>query len=293
MDIGLYNTCVLDWDLDALLGWAREEDLAAVELHAGPRYRHLDWQAIADGRENPLVDAQERHGVRVCGLMYGRLGFLTPDPDEPGRSLAYLDTLLAAAARSGVPVVSTFTGRDPARTLDENLEAYAAVMPRVAELAERHQVDVAFENCPMYEFWPPDHNIAVSPAIWREQFRLVPSARLGLELDPSHLVWQGIDVLRVVEEFAGRIKMVQAKDTEVLRDVLRDEGMLTLRWWRHRVPGEGMVDWPSFLAALRRAGYDGAVTIEHEDPVHSGSEERVLEGVRSARDHLRRSLPGA
>ncbi|MFZ0216837.1 MAG: hypothetical protein WAM30_12970, partial [Candidatus Dormiibacterota bacterium] len=81
--LALYNTCVLEWDLDRLLGWAAENGFAAVELHAGPRFTHVDWQAIADGRENPLVTAHERHGVRICGLMYGRLGFLKASPEEP------------------------------------------------------------------------------------------------------------------------------------------------------------------------------------------------------------------
>jgi sugar phosphate isomerase/epimerase len=290
MRIGVYNSCLLDWDLDRTLGWAAANGLAAVEVHAGPRYRHVDWRAVARGGPNPLVEAQSRHGVRICGLMYGALGFLAPDPRRRRAALEELEVLLRAARASEVPVVSTFTGRDPSLTLEQNLEEYARVFPRVAELAERHQVDVAFENCPMYEQWPWVHNIAVSPAIWQEQFRLVPSQRLGLNLDPSHLVWQGIDYVGAVQEFQDRIKLVQAKDTEVLDDVLRTEGMLTLRWWRHRIPGEGLIDWRSFLGALAAVGYDGTVSIEHEDPTRSGPA-AVVEGVLLAKRHLEQALP--
>jgi sugar phosphate isomerase/epimerase len=72
----------------------------------------------------------------------------------------------------------------------------------------------------------------------------------------------------------------------VLADVQRDEGMLSLGWWRHRIPGEGSVDWPAFIRCLRQAGYASVLSIEHEDPLYEGSEERVLEGLARTRAHL-------
>jgi sugar phosphate isomerase/epimerase len=157
---------------------------------------------------------------------------------------------------------------------------------RIADLAERYSVDVAFENCPMFQSWPWVHNIAVSPAMWRQLFEVAASPRVGLNFDPSHLVWQGIDYLAAVDEFRHRIKIVQAKDTEVLNNVQREAGMLSLRWWRHRIPGEGSIDWPAFVDRLRQAGYDSVLSIEHEDPLYEGSEERVLEGLSRTRAHL-------
>jgi sugar phosphate isomerase/epimerase len=286
MRLGLYNSCLLEWEPERLLGWAAANGFSAVELHAGPRYRHVDWRAVADGRTGPLLEAQERHGVRICGLMYGALGFLSPDPVQREQAVADVEILLRAARRSGIALVSTFTGRDPALTLEQNLEAFGEVFPRVADLAERHGIDLAFENCPMFQVWPWIHNIAISPALWRRMFELVPSPRLGLNLDPSHLVWQGVDWRPALTEFRDRLKLVQAKDTEVLPEVKRDEGILTPRWWRHRIPGEGMIDWRAFLSAVRAAGYDGIVSVEHEDPRYEGSEDRVLEGVLKASAHL-------
>src|SRR6266496_963291 len=99
MRLGLYNSCLLDWDLDRLFGWAAEQGYAALELHGGPRFRHVDWDSVADGRENPLVDAQVRYPVRVCGLMYGPLNFLSPDPGERDTAFARLEVLLKAARR--------------------------------------------------------------------------------------------------------------------------------------------------------------------------------------------------
>lgn len=81
---------------------------------------------------------------------------------------------------------------------------------------------------------------------------------------------------------------MQAKDTEVLPHVLQRVGVRGEGWWRHRVPGLGDVDFGKFLSALQDHGYDGVVSIEHEDPIWHGSEERVIRGLELGRDHLRR-----
>ena len=286
MEIGFYNSCLLDWDLDKTFGWARENGFAGVELHGGPRYAYVPWKEIASGKSNPLADVQERYELPVTGIMYGGMHFLSPEEKKREGAFNHLEMLLGVAARSEIGLVSIFTGRDPLKTLEENLETYSEVFPVVAELADRYEVDLAFENCPMYEFWPPVHNIAVSPVIWAEMFERVPSRRFGLNLDPSHLVWQGIDYAQAALDFKDRIWLAQAKDTEVLDRVLREEGMLTLRWWRHRVPGQGDVCWDKFVSALHEAGYEGVLSIEHEDPVWSGSIEKVTRGLLSSRDHL-------
>lgn len=286
MEIGFYNSCLLDWDLDKTFDWAHENGFSGVELHGGPRYAHVHWQEIASGKSNPLVEVQERYELPVTGIMYGGMHFLSPDEREREEAFEHLEMLLAAAARSEIGLVSIFTGRDPLKTLEENLETYTEVFPAVAGLVDEYEVDLAFENCPMYEFWPPVHNIAVSPVIWTEMFERVPSPRFGLNLDPSHLVWQGIDYAQAALDFKDRICLAQAKDTEVLDGVLREEGMLTLRWWRHRVPGQGDVRWDKFVSALHEAGYEGVLSIEHEDPVWTGSDEKVTRGLLSSRDHL-------
>ena len=72
----------------------------------------------------------------------------------------------------------------------------------------------------------------------------------------------------------------------MLNDVRHDEAMLSLRWWRHRIPGEGSIDWPAFISRLRQAGYDSVISIEHEDPLYEGTDDRVLEGLSKTRAHL-------
>jgi sugar phosphate isomerase/epimerase len=101
----------------------------------------------------------------------------------------------------------------------------------------------------------------------------------------------------VASAYAGRILHVQAKDVEidppgrnrfgVFGNALdRDRNPWESGWWRYRIPGLGQVDWTTLVATLSAAGYDGVVSVEHEDPVWSGSADQVRQGLVLARETL-------
>ena len=287
MKIGFYHSCFANWDLEKTFDWAKANGFFGIELHGGVRYKFINWKEQAEGKDTAgFGRLQEKYGIPIIGIMHGAIPYLSPDPEKRKEAVETIEMLIKAAAHSGIKVVSTFTGRDPMKTVEENLSLFEEVFPKIAEIAEKHNVTLAFENCPMYEFWPPVYNIAVSPYLWRELFNRVPSKALGLNIDPSHLVWQGIDYVQAVHDFKDRIVLAQAKDTEVLPNVLRTEGMLTMKWWRHRIPGQGDVDWNKFVTALHEIGYDGVLSIEHEDPIWTGSDEKVEKGLLLAKRHL-------
>ena len=58
-------------------------------------------------------------------------------------------------------------------------------------------------------------------------------------------------------------------------------------WWRYRVPGRGQVDWPRVVDRLYEAGFDGVLSVEHEDPLWGGTEPKVLQGLTIAQQTLR------
>jgi sugar phosphate isomerase/epimerase len=120
-------------------------------------------------------------------------------------------------------------------------------------------------------------------------FETVPDDNFGLNLDPSHLVWQFIDYVRVVRDFAPRILHVHAKDMEVDAEGLYEHGVMSLGvgWQVPRLPGLGEVRWDRFVAALYRAGYDWVISVEHEDRSFEGSLELVQRGFIVARNALR------
>ena len=216
------------------------------------------------------------------------------DPDTDARQAVndHLKRVIEAAQQLEVAVVGTFVGRDQHRSVNDNLEDFARVWPPLVRFARDHGVKVAIENCPMLfsaDEWPGGRNLAYSPAIWRRMFEIVPDDNFGLNLDPSHLVWQFIDYVRAVRDFAPRIFHVHAKDMEIDRDGLFEHGVMSLGmgWQVPRLPGLGEVRWDRFISALYAAGYDWVVSIEHEDRNFEGNVELVQRGFVVARNALR------
>ena len=115
--------------------------------------------------------------------------------------------------------------------------------------------------------WPSGKNLAYSPAIWRRMFSEIPSKSFGLNLDPSHLLWQQIDYVRPVYEFTDRIFHVHIKDAKVRKDRLDEVGILAtpLEFHTPKLPGLGDVHWGRFISALTDVGYSGPACIEVED----------------------------
>ncbi len=102
---------------------------------------------------------------------------------------------------------------------------------------------------------------------------------IGINLDPSHFWWQGVDPLAIVEAHGDAIGFAHGKDTLLHPERIRLNGLLDARYpidpetasWHFAAVGGGrpLEEWWDLLAALRGAGYDGVVSIEHEDPTLS------------------------
>jgi sugar phosphate isomerase/epimerase len=113
-------------------------------------------------------------------------------------------------------------------------------------------------------------------------FESVPNENVGLNYDPSHLLWQGCDYHAPVEMFASRIFHTHAKDTDVNDRVLRRVGNQNGGWWRYCIPGYGRIDWGCYVATLRRMGVNNVLSIEHEDGA-LGREEGFVRGLNYLR----------
>jgi sugar phosphate isomerase/epimerase len=236
-------------------------------------------------------DVLDRNGLEMSALAYYPNN-LHPDPGERRAANAHLRKVIDAAAKLDVPVVGTFVGRDPARSVPDNFREFRKVWPRLVAHAESRGVKIAIENCPMifsWDEWPGGTNLASTPAIWDEMFSVVDSPSFGLNLDPSHLVWLMIDAERAVRDYADKLFHVHAKDLEIDRDGLYRHGTASLGmgWQVPRLPGLGEVRWDRFVAALYRSGYDHVISIEHEDRSFEATEELVKRGFLLARDTLR------
>ena len=124
-----------------------------------------------------------------------------------------------------------------------------------------------------------------------------PGDAVGVNFDPSHLFWQGMDPLACVRALGGAIFHVHAKDTGFQADLLALNGVLETipgdrhaeRSWIFRSVGAGhpVAFWRELVGALHEAGYDGALSIEHEDPLLS-REEGLAFAVATLREALAR-----
>ncbi|MGH2816401.1 MAG: sugar phosphate isomerase/epimerase family protein, partial [Actinomycetota bacterium] len=226
MKLGLLTAAFPDTPLTEVADWAAANGFEALEVACWPRgegaarryagVSHIDVAGLSDAQAKELVDDLAGRGIQISGLGYYP-NPLHPDPAVRAEAVAHLRVLIAGAARMGVPVVNTFVGADATRPLAENIQAARGFLPDLVAFARDHGVKLAIENCPMIfsqNEWPGGHNLFYAPATWREIFGWFDDDTLGLNLDPSHLVWQMIDLERVVREFGSRLHHVHAKDLE-------------------------------------------------------------------------------
>jgi sugar phosphate isomerase/epimerase len=116
-----------------------------------------------------------------------------------------------------------------------------------------------------------------------------------LNFDPSHLYWLGIDPIQALKDYSEKIFHAHAKDTEIIPEGEYRYGIAGKQidpepwksgWWRYRIPGLGEIDWNIFISTLQEYGYDQFLSIEHEDPVWEGSEEKIKAGLKLGYKHL-------
>jgi sugar phosphate isomerase/epimerase len=301
MKLGLMTAALGGMELDALAAWASAEGFQTLEIASWPRVTgdnrryagvsHIDVDALDDAAVAAIRRQVDGRGLEISSLAYYPNN-LDPDPAVRSAAHEHLRKVIVAAERLDVGLVGTFIGRDQARSVKDNLVEVEKYWPDLVRFAGQHGVTIVIENCPMIfsgDEWPGGKNLAYSPAIWRRLFEIVDADNFGLNLDPSHLYWQFIDYERVVREFGSRIHHVHAKDMEIDRDGLFENGVMSagVGWQIPRLPGLGEIRWDRFIAALYSVGYNGAISIEHEDRSFEGEEELVKRGFLLARDVLR------
>ena len=296
--------------LTAILdGWTYEE---AVDIAAGQGFQCLEvacWPAGKAERRYAGVshidaervledDAYAKHvtdyiagkGMHISSLAYYPN---TMDPDAAKRTAAidHLKALIRASAKLGVNMVSTFIGRDQAKSEEENLRLFQQIWPPIIKLAEEQGVKVAIENCPMLfgeDQWPGGQNLMRSPALYRKLFDLIPSPNFGLNFDPSHYVWQQMDYVKTIYDFKDRIFHVHFKDIKLYPEKLAECGVMAypLDYMSPKLPGLGDVDWAAFISALNDIRYSGDAVIEVEDKAFEDSREDILKSIALSKRYL-------
>jgi len=272
VEIGLLTAPFGSKSLQWIAGFARANGFQALEVVAGPGSKHLDTNGMTAARAGQIKRLMADSGLRLSSLAYYE-NLLTPDKRERARAVQGMRSVIQAAAALGVEVVCTLAGmpvpgKDRTHTIAED---FPGVFRPLVKLAAQKGIKLAFENY----FATNIRNLAD----WQQVFEVIPEANLGLNFDPSHLLWQGIDYLEAVDRFRDRIFHTHAKDVEIKQHLLRWVGNQSGGWWRYCIPGYGEVNWGVYIARLRAIGYNGVLSIEHEDGAF-GVEEGFVKGQR-------------
>lgn len=289
IQLGFVSAILPDLSLEEVFKFASENGFECVELMCWPvgkaerRYAgvtHLDVSNFTKSDAAKALDLAKKYNVNISGLGYYP-NPLAPDLAEREIYIEHIKKLIAASALLGVNVANTFIGRDQHKSIEDQWPIFEEVWKPIIAFAEQQGVKVGIENCPMLfslDEWPGGKNLAISPLIWRRMFDSIPSKNFGLNLDPSHLIWQHIDYVRAIYEFKDRLVHIHAKDEKILHDKLYERGTMMIKWHVPKLPGLGDVNWGNFFSALTDAGYRGPVCIEAEDRAY----EESLEGRKRA-----------
>lgn len=262
-----------DWqkDLTGAIQWATENGLEVMDL----------------GRDGDKTGKQ----VIDAGLLIGSVdlaeweGMISADKGKRAEAVAKNAAYVAACAVYGVVnhfLVMLPENKDLPRS--ENFGYMVESFNQLAPILEKYKARVIVEG------WPGPGALCCTPEGYRAFLKECPSEAMGVNYDPSHLIRMGIDPLRFLREFVGRVFHVHGKDTELFAENLyeygheqpptfaKEMGFGSLAW-RYTIPGHGVTSWTQVFAILQEAGYAGRVSIELEDMHFNGTEAGEKLGV--------------
>jgi sugar phosphate isomerase/epimerase len=309
MKLGVFTVLFQDRPLDVALDQLGKMGVQAVEIGTGayPGNAHCNPSELL---KNKAAIKAFRKKIEDHGMMISALS-CHGNPVSPDKGFAaecdrvYRETVQLASEME-VGVVNLFSGC-PGDSEDAKFPNWVTcawppeylqvlnwqweekVIPYWQEagpFAEKAGVKLAFEMHPGFVVYNPETLLRLREAV---------GPVIGVNYDPSHLFWQGIDPVASIHSLAAAIHHFHAKDTYIDQRNVAVNGVLDTkpysklpqRSWTFRTVGYGhdLLTWRSIVSALRLSGYDYVLSIEHEDPLAS-----IDEGLGKAISFLKEVL---
>ena len=270
MFVGLLTAPFGGESIDTVIDFAAAEGIKGLEITVGPG-NHIDTTTFDEKEAARIRELVEKNGLVITSLAY----YVNVCDGKPQTSEHYLKAIDAAkmlgtdvvCGMAGMPV----EGKSKAETIKD---VVPGVYRPILDYAGEKGIRIALEN-----WWGTN---ITHLGHWDLIFDVLPDEHFGLNFDPSHLILQGIDYLEAVDTYKDRIFHTHAKDTEIKQHIVRKLGNLFSfdeGWWRYVIPGFGDIDWGVYIERLYSIGYNGVLSIEHED----GAQGREAGFVRGAR----------
>lgn len=301
MKLGLVSAILDGWTMEEMVDIVSEKGFSCVEVACWPqgkaerRYAgvsHIDVARVLedDVYASYVLDYFKQKNVEISSLAFYP-NTMDGDLEKREQNISHLMTVIAASAKLGVNMVTTFVGRDQTKSVEENIELFKEIWPDIIAFAAEKNVKIGIENCPMLfgrDQWPGGQNLMTTPAIWRKLFSIADSPYFGLNYDPSHFIWQHIDYVKPLYEFKNKIFHVHFKDIVVYADKLNDYGIMAypLDYMSPKLPGYGDVNWGKYVSALTDIGFDGCACIEVEDKAFESSKEKILDSITISKRYM-------
>ncbi|MGM0365362.1 MAG: sugar phosphate isomerase/epimerase family protein [Actinomycetota bacterium] len=310
MKLGVMGAVYGDRSWEEACSSAKAAGLKAIEPGVGGFVgkAHGDpSQMLKDTAElDKFKQAAEKNGLQISALAcHGNP--LHPDKEVAEEHTADLVAAIEVCKKIGIEAITCFAGC-PGAGEDARYPNWITcpwppyfdkaikwqwekkVIPfwkEMVKTAKKAGVKFAFEMHP--------GDVVYNPEALAKLRQEVGSEEIACNFDPSHLFWQGIDPILAISKVGDMIVHVHAKDSKVNRSVVEYRGVndwkhygeIAKRAWTFRTVGygHGQDFWNDFVSALRLSGYDGVISIEHEDPLMSADE-----GLAKAIDFLEKVL---
>ncbi|GHV02914.1 xylose isomerase [Clostridia bacterium] len=303
MKLAIFNPILYHMTLEESLKYMVSLGVKAMELGCGgyPGTKHADVSELykdADKRKR-LQDTFAKYGVEIVALsVHGNP--VHPDRKTADTAAAELDQAITLAHQMNVPTVVGFSGcpgdgvskcpnwvtcawpTEFGQLLEWQWnEVLIPFWKAKAKAAADAKVRIAIEMHPGFTVHNPSSMM---------RLRRAAGDAVGANFDPSHLIWQGVNVAEAVKYLKGAIHHVHAKDTMFNENIKAYKGVLDTdpyegvesRSWFFRSVGYGAGDFKGLISSLRMTGYGGPVSIEHEDPLYSPQEglERAVRNLQ-------------
>ncbi len=296
MKLGVMANAFIDKSWEKACKSAKEAGLSAIEPGSGGFVgkAHCNPQGLLKDKASikKWVAVAEKNGLEISALScHGNM--LHPDKKISEQHISDFEASVELASIIGIKAVNNFAGCPGASEDDKSPNWITCPWPtyfgeavkwqwekklipfykEMAKKLKKAKVSVAFEMHPGDMVYNPEALLMLREAVGEE---------ICCNFDPSHLFWQSIDPIVAMKRLGASIIHVHAKDSKIdplvvdFRGVIdwKNYAEIVKRAWTFRTVGYGhsYPFWNEFVSTLRLIGYDGVLSIEHEDPLMSANE---------------------
>ena len=310
MKLGVLTVVLYSMEFPDAVRYLHNLGVQTIEVGCGgsPGKTHMDPDKLLGNPEaiQAVKDLLKENEMDICALScHGNA--VHPNPEIAAADEADFEKTVLLAEQLGVDTIVTFSGcpgdcpesqypnwvtcswpPDYLKILDYQWnDVLIPYWKKAAAFAESHGIKkIALELHPGFCCYNTETILKLRAAV---------GPIIGANLDPSHLFWQGMDIPHVIRKLGPAIHHFHAKDTRIDPINTANNGVLDVRHygeeidrsWVFRTVGYGhdQQTWKDIISNLRMVGYDGAISIEHEDGLMSAGE-----GLRKAVEFLKEVL---